>query len=220
MTTTPSANIAGNVIDVDGETLLPPTKALLQGLSLLPTDQDLKDSNGLAPAFKGPPDSVAIIEAGATAASKWWATAIGISASAISARIATLWDGLDGPWVQPFALLSISIVLGSAAIGISYLLASDVRGRAAAMVSIIEARRDVAIKMAELASAASKGRTPATGTVTSIGPLKAKNPGKSGAEAEAGWTAIAMRDTAAGIEYLLVKNETSEWKPAEKVGFT
>ena len=187
--------IAGDAIDLDGGSLMPPTQALLRGLGLLPDDADLKKAGGFGAAFTGPPDSVAVLEAGATAASKWWATAIGVGAATITARISTLWDKLDGPWPQAFALLSVSFVLGAAALGIAYLLASDVRGRAAAMVATIEARRAVAIEMACLAVAASKATpAPDASTFTPVGPLGARNANEMGTAAESGWKAIAMRE--------------------------
>jgi hypothetical protein len=212
--------IAGDAIDVDGGSILPPTQALLRGLGLLPDDEELKKAGKFTAAFTGPPDSVSIIEAGATAASKWWATAIGAGATAISTRIATLWEKFDGPLPQAFALLSVGVVLGSAALGIAYLLASDVRGRASAMVATIEARRDVAIEMAGRAAAASGSRPPGTGLPTAIGPLDAENAREKGTTAESGWKAIAMRESADGVQYLLVKEGRTEWIDASDVSFS
>jgi hypothetical protein len=48
-----------------------PVRAQLEDLQLLGGEND--DSKGLDALFKGPPDSIALIEAGITAATKWWA---------------------------------------------------------------------------------------------------------------------------------------------------
>lgn len=77
------------------------------------------------------------------------------------AAILKFWNGLgsavvadDGkmivaanPWNQPFALLALGLIFASAGLGISYLLGSDVRGRAAASVATIQARQAVAAAM-------------------------------------------------------------------------
>jgi len=61
--------------DITGKDVLSPLKELQQGLGVLPVDTDMAKA-GAAATFTGPPDSVAIIEAGATALSKWWTVAI------------------------------------------------------------------------------------------------------------------------------------------------
>ena len=210
--------IAGDAIDSTGQDISVPTQELLRDLSLLPRANDLKEAGEWKAALLGPPDSVSVIEAGATAASKWWATAIGVGGAAVSARIVTIWGSLGGDWVKSSALLSVAVVVGATAIGISYLLASDVRGRAAAMVATIEARRDVAIAMANQAAAVSVKKGTTTTTMVPLPGLVTENVQKGAAD-EAGWKAIAMREAGGGDSYLLVKGEKSEWVEAKGVKF-
>jgi len=205
-----------------------PTVQLLRDLSLLPSAADLGKANGVGAAISGPPDSVAIIEAGATAASKWWAGGIAAAATGWTATAIKIWNNLDdtGAWNQPFLLLSIGLVLSSAAFAIGYLLASDVRGRAAAMVATIEARRDVAVTMLEAAGEASRSIVPATpalepGTMSPLpSNLSASNGTKHGASAEAGWRAVAVRESGASMDFLLVKDSEAEWVGIADVKFT
>lgn len=67
--------IPGKAISADGD-VLGPAKAFLQGLKLLGSDKEMDAAGNAAAAFTGPAQSVALIEAGATAASKWWATGL------------------------------------------------------------------------------------------------------------------------------------------------
>jgi hypothetical protein len=126
-----------------------PTQAVLRAVNLLPQDEELAKASGPRSWFKGTPDSVAVIEAGVTAASKWWAIAISGGAAVVAARVSVAWDsiGQSQAWNQPFALLSVGVVLAAALGSVAFLLGSDVKGRAAATVATIEARRDVAIAM-------------------------------------------------------------------------
>ncbi len=101
----------------DQDDIEAPTLALLRGLSLLPTEDDAK-KNGPAAAFRGAPDSVAVIEAGATAASKGWAVFIAGGAAAVAARVVTVWESLkENSWNQPFAILALGIVFAAAVAG-------------------------------------------------------------------------------------------------------
>jgi hypothetical protein len=63
-----------------GNDILPPLETLEQGLYILPTDNDASKA-GVAATFQGPPQSVAIIEAGATALSKWSPTCTSLTTS-------------------------------------------------------------------------------------------------------------------------------------------
>lgn len=214
----------------DHDDISKPTTQLLRDLSLLPEPGDLAKAGGATALFTGPPDSVAVIEAGATAASKWWATGIAVSGTAVVARITTVWDsiGEDGSWNQPFALVAIAIVLAAMAGGISYLLGSDVRGRAAAMVATIEARRAVATAMlGEAGKASGPQEEPHRGGDASAAPSQqlalgaryvVSNIGMDAAN-EDDWLAIASREKNGVIEYLLVKGTESEWTPSAKVKF-
>lgn len=227
-----TVKIPGNAVQTSppaDEDIQAPTIDLLRGLSLLPKAGELGDASGLSAAFAGPPDSVAVIEAGATAASKWWATGIAGGAAAVTGRIVQGWDSLGkgGPWNQPFAILAMGVVLAAAAVGIAYLLGSDVRGRAAAMVATIEARRDVAIAMVCQAGSsfqshgatASAAPTAWSGLPIALSALAASNVTKHGDVAEAGWKAIATRERSGKTEFLLVKATESAWVDSSDVDF-
>lgn len=65
-----------------GSDLWSPLQSLLVGLNVLPTDADLDKADGLSGLLQGPPQSVAILEAGATAAAKAWAALASVVAAA------------------------------------------------------------------------------------------------------------------------------------------
>ncbi len=71
-----------------GADIARPVRALLEDLQLLGTKEQSDNASGFVAAFKGPPQSVALIEAGATAATKWWATGLGASIIAVWGSIA------------------------------------------------------------------------------------------------------------------------------------
>lgn len=200
----------------------PATTGLLRDLSLLPEKADVEKAGGVVTALTGPPDSVAVIEAGATAASKGWAALLAAGAAGWVAQAAVLWDriGEDNPTNQPVTILSIAIVLAAAALGIAYLLGSDVRGRAAAMVATIEARRDVAAAMINAAQESYQPESAAASSspVSLPGVLTVANGTKHG-DAEQSWKAIAAREDAGAISFLLVKGTESEWVASKDVKF-
>jgi len=213
----------------DDADILAPTETLLRALSLLPQEGDLTRAGGVGAAFAGPPESVSLIEAGATAASKWWAAGIAGSATVVAARIAQGWDSLgrSGPWNQPFALLAVGVVLAAAVGGVAYLLGSDLRGRAAATVATIEARRTVAIAMVRQAGLsyrdvddAAPAENAWSGLPIGLPGLGASNGTKQGQVAESGWKAIATRERDDKTEFLLVKGTESEWVASADVLFS
>lgn len=87
------------------------------------------------------------------------------------------------------------------------MLASDVRGRAAAAVATIEARAQVAVKMIEAARDVYEPALAASSVqlVPLPAAVKAKNT-KEKASNEDGWLAVAMeRQSDGSLEYVLVK---------------
>src|SRR5438094_78317 len=89
----------GKAQDPTGNDLSKPVVQLLNDVNVLGTTEDLKAANGTGAAFAGPPESVAIIEAGATALGKWWATALGAGAglTGIVAAIQGIWGNEHDP---------------------------------------------------------------------------------------------------------------------------
>ena len=109
-------------------------------MSLLPE----KDATvGPITALTGTPDSVAVIEAGATALSKGWAAGLGASVLALWAGVKTWWPGQD-PDLQGVVIWGAAIATAALVAGVAYVVGSDVRGRAAASVATINARAAVA----------------------------------------------------------------------------
>lgn len=174
-------------------------------------------------AFAGPPDSVSILEAGATAATKGWSTLIGVSAAATSAWILKAWAGLaTNSWNQPFALLAVAIVLAAAALGIARLFAADVQGRSLAMTATIEARRNVAIAMIDAASERFTAPTSGQHDECMIGlpGLSAENADETATLAQQGWKALAWRSAIGREEFLLTKGQVTKWVDAQHVEVT
>lgn len=217
--------IPGQAVEQDppeSQDLGAPTVDLLRSVSLLPEDGDQQQAGGVRAAVLGPPDSVSVIEAGATAAAKWWSTAIGTSAAAMAGLVTAIWGSLakGSSWNQPFAILALAVIAAAAIIGIAYLLGSDVRGRAAATVATIEARQRVATAMIREASERFTAPDHAESGATPIGlsPLPARNTRRP-SEDEPGWRAVAMREGKSGTEYFLVKGGQSSWVGAAHVVF-
>lgn len=189
-----------------GADIAGPVRALLQELDLLGTKEQTESADGFAAVFTGPPQSVALIEAGATAATKWWATGLGASVIAV-------WGSVSNWWPEQGASVKVAVLAGAAVVtvvivfSIAYLIASDVRGRAAAAVATIEARAKVATTMVQSARSVYEA-TPETSLPELVplpGRLHAKNFARP-ADDEDGWRAVALeRDSDGKITYILVK---------------
>jgi hypothetical protein len=177
--------------------------AVLTGLQLLPDNSDYKKVEGFSSAFRSPPASIALIEAGATAASKWWAAGLGGGVLAAWAAVRGWWGGAS-PGNQHVALWVAAIVTAAAVLGIAYLLGSDVRGRAAVATETVRAR-------AAVATAYVRERSPAELRIVPLPGLPVKHTQKSGPD-EKGWKAVALAtDTRDTTRYLVVKDIRSEW---------
>jgi hypothetical protein len=131
-------------LDKSGTDILPPLKGLQQGLGVLPADGDLAKS-GVGATFVGPPDSVAIIEAGATAFSKWWSAAIAAlgGTAVITSLVTKFWSGQSGG-VRIGLTLGVAAIVVATIIAVSMMVAADVRGRAQGTVALYAARASIA----------------------------------------------------------------------------
>jgi hypothetical protein len=195
-----------------------PITALLRNLYLLGTDREQADAKGLDAAVAGPPQSVALIEAGATTATKYWAG--GLSA-AVAAGWATIgaWWGTQETGVQASVVGGAALATGAIALAIGYLFGSDVRGRAAAAVATIEARSRVAVEMIQAAREAHEKTTPGSDVqrVPLPSPLKAK---KLKGPDQKGWLVVAMeRQTDGKWKYVAVKGSAEEVLEAGELEF-
>ena len=198
--------------------LLASTKTLLEGINLLPSKEDLMLADGFVSAFKGPPESVSLIEAGATAANKWWAAGLGGGVLAAWAAVRGWWDGTI-PATQHVALWVAAVVTAAAVLGIAYLLGSDVRGRAAVATETVRARAAVAEAFVRAAASTPAG-APAAADELRIVPLpalRAKNIRKSGTD-ENGWRLLALAtDTKNDTRYLVARGARHEWVEAAAI---
>lgn len=149
-------------INPEAKDVVSPLKEILQGLSVLPSDADMAKS-GAAATFSGPPDSVAIIEAGATASSKWWSVAIAAlgGTAVISAAATSFWNG-QATDVRVGLIAGIAALLVAAVIAVAVIISSDVRGRAQGAAAQYAARASVANHFMQLSLLASRP-TPTVG---------------------------------------------------------
>ena len=201
--------------------LVKPSTDLLIGLNLLGTEDEQKSADGPLAIFTGPPQSVALLESGATALSKWWAAGLGASIAALWGTVATWWGG------QP-ADIKVGVVWGTAiatsalVLAVAYIVGSDVRGRATAAVATINSRAHVAGTYDDNAAKLYSPPPPAAAAVmlpvvTPLPGLPAQWDARPGPD-EAGWLAIAMRSrNEDSIEFLLTKAGTHRWAPSEQV---
>lgn len=211
-----------------GHDVIFPTVKVLTALNLLSD----KSSEGFADAFTGPPSSVALLEAGATAAAKWWSVAGAAAFAGTWAAVRGFWDG-NSAANQRMLLISAAIVSAAIIVAIGYLLACDVRGRAAAMVATIEARSRVAQSIAQAAGVAAPNPVIGASKPRVDGSTSAANERqivhitgrvryfKVPQENEPGWSAIAMSAQADGsdVRFYIGKDGRYEWVSPTDVKF-
>jgi hypothetical protein len=189
--------------------VLKPVRALLEDLNLLGTPAENEKAGTFAATFNGPPQSVALIEAGATAASKWWAASLGATVAATWVSVAGWW-GNQAAAVQTGALGGAALVTAAVAVAIGYLIASDVRGRGAAAVAVIEARSSLATAMLLAAERVYEPEVATNATVLVPLPNKMRVTKLSGKDTQ-GWLAVAVERQADGeIKYVIVKGSAQE----------
>jgi hypothetical protein len=196
-----------------------PTRDLLEDLNLLGTATEDQAAAGFAATFSGPPQSVALIEAGATAAAKWWAAGLGAAVIPLWASVANWWPNQKGS-VQVVVIGGALFVTAALVVAIGYLIASDVRGRAAASVSLIDARAKVATEMLRAARALYEP-TPAAPLVETIAlpkGVRVKNLSKGAADEE-NWLAVAMERHPGENRYIVVKGLSEETVAASGLDF-
>lgn len=202
----------------DENDLLSPTQHVLQGLNLLGTKTEIESAGKASAAFVGPPDSVAVLEAGATAFSKWWAAGIGASAATLWATIGTWWAKQSGD-VQVGVIWAAAVATAAMVLGLAYIVGSDVRGRAAGTVATIDGRVRVAEAIVTQAAALYRPEeSPATEQIVPLAQhLMARWTEKSGAD-EDDWLASALKSTADGSTmFLLSKGARHQWVSSGQV---
>lgn len=205
----------------DGDDLGRPTISLLRELQLLGSKEEMDDARGLGAAFRGPPQSVALIESGATAFSKVWAAGLGASALGVATAGYQAWTRMEE--VRGPVAIAAGIVVATLLLALAHIIASDVRGRARAAAATIEARAGIAMSLTRAAQCCGAKESDATSDqdsqVVSVTPQPVHYTAKPSSDEE-GWRVIAM-DIAPGRpnRYLLVKGSVQEWADGSDVNF-
>ncbi len=128
-----------------GDDLSGPVVQLLTDIHVLASEADFKKAGTAQAALTGPPESVAIIEAGATAASKVGSIAIG-ALGGLPAIVAVI-EGIWGHESDPVRIAFVgggALVLAAISIAIGIIISADVGGRAAGSAAEYHARALVA----------------------------------------------------------------------------
>jgi hypothetical protein len=213
VTQTEAVALPGAAFDAEGKDVLGPSVKVLMALNLLPDTQQ----SGISQAFSGPPDSVSIIEAGATAASKWWAVSGAVAFGGTWAAVGKFWNG-NSDANQRVMLIAAAIASAALILAIGYLLASDLRGRAAAMVATIDARARVVAAVTSVAR--SDVPVPATAGPRFL-PVTAHKVKYTAVpkDDESGWIALAMsaKDDGTDAQLFIGKDNTFVWAPVTDV---
>jgi len=116
----------GQAQDAKASDLADPVVRLLQDLSLLGTKDELAGASTVGTVFTGPPQSVAILEAGATAVSKWWSAALGTGITATGGLAAVKGIGAGRTPVDPALLGDAALVIAAMSLTIAIIVGSDV----------------------------------------------------------------------------------------------
>ena len=164
-----------------------------------------------------PPQSVALIEAGLTAAAKWWSAGLGVTVAATWGAVFKWW-GEQNDGIQATMIGGAFVVTAAAALAVGYLLASDVRGRAAATVATVDARARVATTMIEAATGVYE--QPSEEPETQLIPLPATVNVRNIEADDDGWRAVAIeRQPDGSLKYVIVKGSQQAILPVSKIGF-
>ena len=126
----PGKFVAAEAADVGG-----PAADLLKLWQLLPAASADKVS-----ALTGTPDSVAVIKTGMSAAAKWWSTA-GVGAATLTALLAQF-NALPDV-LQRSVGIGLPVFTSAVVLGVAYIVANDVRGRADATQQQLQSRAAV-----------------------------------------------------------------------------
>jgi hypothetical protein len=204
--------IPANAILPEGADLAGPIQQLLRRLALLGDEKENDAADGFMTALQGPPQSVALIEAGATAASKWWATGLGTTVVAAWSAFAGWWSG-ETPANQRVAIWAVAIITAAAVLGIAYLLATDVRGRGMAAAATIRARAQLAVAVIQASESAYAPTPPAPREqIVALSQPLPVNYLTQPADNEAGWQAVALLSNGKDVtKYLVINGGQQAW---------
>lgn len=209
-----TSQLPAKAVSKDGGDLVVPVTDLLRALSLLPKQGEFA---GPGAAFKGTPDSVSVIESGATALSKGWAAGGGVA-------ILSLWASVGGWWIKQSGDIQVGVLWAAAlasvalVLGLAYIVGSDVRGRALATVATLEARAAVAQSfIREAAALYTPDLTPTSVQIIAISPPQPMKWIARQASDESGWIASASRFQGDETKYWLSKGAVQQWVDSSEV---
>jgi len=140
-----------------------PVTDLLHDLSLLGTAAELEKADGASGFFFGPPQSVAILEAGATAATKAWTALFGAGATA--AGLLTAINGFKNDSVHVAMVAGLAFFTAAMVIGIALIVGTDLRIRGNGAAAVIHARSLIATNFLSLSHAGSQSTSTTGETV-------------------------------------------------------
>jgi hypothetical protein len=188
--TWPQKVVGASTTDSD---LAVPLVQLLVDLGIKGTDQDEISAAKAGAALSGSPSSVAIIEAGATAASKGWTSAIAAlgGGTAVWAALSNFWKAQQT--AQSSIVIAASVVIAACVLSAGLIMYGDVRARGQGAAAQYQAR--AAIACAFLAGA--------TGLATKPPRIRGENLEYSGRSAIPGNTqeaVITIREELRGLQ--------------------
>lgn len=143
--------------EADDNDLGPPLAQLMADMGIKGTDADEESAEKTSAAYKGIPVSVSIIEAGATAAGKGWATAIAAlgGATAVWAAVTDFWNSQQEP-TRGTLIIAAAIVVAACALGSALIMYGDIKARGQAAAAQYYARASVASAFLGGATAAAR----------------------------------------------------------------
>jgi hypothetical protein len=131
----------------------PPINNLLRDLSLIGTKEELEKADGASALLFGPPQSVAIIEAGVTAATKAWTALFGAGATVGGVVSLVNWGSFTNDALHIAIVAGTALVLAALVIAIALMIGNDIRARGQGAITTIEARASLANRFLTLSRA-------------------------------------------------------------------
>ncbi len=149
----PSAIVSGTETDND---LGPPLCQLLVDLGIKGSMPGEASADSPIAAVKGTPVSVSIIEAGATAASKGWATLIAAlgGGTVVWGAVTNFWKSESA--IQGTLVIGAAVVIAACTLGVALIMYGDVRARGLGAAAQYSARASIAAEFLRTAPAAAK----------------------------------------------------------------
>ncbi|GAB2472159.1 hypothetical protein [Jatrophihabitans fulvus] len=186
-----------------GDDIAPAVTGMLEDLYLLGSTTEMTEAR--ARGLQSPAQSVAVIEAGATALAKWWATAGAALVGGVWTWAGTHWPADHA--TQRTIIWSLGLLSAALVLAMAHLISSDVRARATASVATITARAAVANRMV-----AASGLAIHQSVVPLAKPIPMNNI-KAPTGDQEDWLAVAIRPESDGdtVAFLVQKQQRHQW---------